>query len=166
MILGQDLLSSLSFIINFESRAMILHEFRYSTSCDILAAKLLLNIFDKESDVRDNDMNDDVTILTSDKCSCSTLHNKSLAQEVNIDPDGYNAKVICTSKYDAIKVCMVIEKCTYLSKEQQTQLYNVLSRFPTLFNRELKKYTDHQVHLELKPNVIPTCSHAYPIPLV
>ena len=48
--------------------------------------------------------------------------------------------------------------------QQQQLLTALLSRFPTLFNGELKVYPHNQLHLIVDPSIKPFVSHAYPIP--
>ena len=58
----------------------------------------------------------------------------------------------------------VCRKCTHLSLTQQNELLEVLSRYPTLFNGELKKCSHSQVHVELQANAIPHSGKAYDVP--
>ena len=78
--------------------------------------------------------------------------------------EGYKSKVIKESKYDAAELEEVCQKCMHLSLTQQNELLEVLSRYPTLFNVELKKCSHFQVHLELQVNAIPHSGKAYDIP--
>ena len=50
------------------------------------------------------------------------------------------------------------------SLTQQNELLEVLSKYPALFNGELKKCSHFQVHLELQVNAIPYSGKAYDIP--
>ena len=140
--------------MRWDGASVALCQFPHSTSCDILAAKLLLNIFDDELNMRDNDMNDNVPILTSDKCSHSPLHNESLAQEVDVDQDGYKTIVIHTSN-------MMLSRSAQLMKNALNSSM-CSPRFQLSSMENLKKYTGCQFLLELKPDAIPTCSCAYP----
>ena len=66
--------------------------------------------------------------------------------------------------YEATELEEVCWKCTHLSLTQQNELLEVLSKFPMLFNGELKKYSHFQVHLELQANAIPYSGKAYDVP--
>ena len=57
-----------------------------------------------------------------------------------------------------------MDKCSYLTGEQQTHLLQLLSKFPKLFDGELKTFNGPLIHLELIDNPTPICSWAYPIP--
>ena len=59
---------------------------------------------------------------------------------------------------------MVDNKCTYLSKQQQQQLQQLLSSHPALFDRKLKLFVGPQVHLELVDNPMPSRHKPYPVP--
>ena len=59
---------------------------------------------------------------------------------------------------------VIAKGCVHLSSEQQQLLTTLLSRFPTLFNGELKVYPHNQLHLDVDPSIKPFVSHAYPIP--
>ena len=58
----------------------------------------------------------------------------------------------------------IVDKCTYLTAAQQHQLFQLLSKFPKLFDGELKTFNGPPIHLELIDNPTPVRSRAYPIP--
>ena len=77
--------------------------------------------------------------------------------------EGYKSKQIHESLYDKVNINEVVSRCTYLSKQQQQQLHQLLSSHPTLFDRILKLFVGPQVHLELVDNPVPSQCKPYPI---
>lgn len=71
---------------------------------------------------------------------------------------------IGSARYDHHEVHDVVRRCTHLSQDQQNQLYDVLSKFPKLFNNELGVYPHEQIHLEVQENATPHAVRAYPVP--
>ena len=64
---------------------------------------------------------------------------------------------INVSKYKTADIKQVVRSCTHLSQEQQNQLEEVLSRYPTLFNNKLGTYPDETIHLDLNDDTVPHC---------
>ena len=62
--------------------------------------------------------------------------------------------------YERSDLHEIVDKCTYLTAAQQHQLFQLLSKFPKLFDGELKTFNGPPIHLELIDNPTP----AYPIP--
>ena len=106
-------------------------------------------------------MNDNGIYHPSDKY---TKTNDGFFQENNATMEEYKSKQIHESLYDKENINKVIARCTYLSKQQQQQLHQLLSSHPTLFNRILKLFVGPQVHLELVDNPVPSRCKPYPIP--
>ena len=66
--------------------------------------------------------------------------------------------------YERSDLQEIVDKCTYLTPSQQHQLFQLLSKFPKLFDGELKTFNGPPIHLELIDNPTPVRSRAYPIP--
>ena len=115
-------------------------------------------------DAVDNDLvgNDETLTRVSD----TTPHqvNETNYQEKDVDPDGYKSKTIRASLYEQSDLQEIVDKCTYLTAAQQHQLFQLLSKFPKLFDSELKTFNGPPIHLELIDNPTPVRSRAYPIP--
>ena len=90
--------------------------------------------------------------------------NETNFQEKDVDPDGYKSKNICASLYESSNLQEIVDKCSYLTREQQTHLLHLLSTFPKLFDGELKTFNGPPIHLELIDHPTPVCSRAYPVP--
>ena len=58
----------------------------------------------------------------------------------------------------------IAKGCVHHSSKQKWLLTILLSRFPTLFNGELKEYPHNQLHLDVDLSIKPFVSRAYPIP--
>ena len=115
-------------------------------------------------DAVDNDLadNDETPTQVSD----TTPHqvNETNYQEKDVDPNGYKSKTIHASLYERSNLQEIVDKCTYLTHDQQHQLFQLLSKFPKLFDGELKTFNGPPIHLELIDNPTPVHSRAYPIP--
>ena len=90
--------------------------------------------------------------------------NETNYQEKDVDPDGYKSKNIRASLYESSNLQEIVDKCSYLTREQQTDLLHLLSKFPGLFDGELKTFKGPPIHLELIDHPTPVRSRAYPVP--
>ena len=90
--------------------------------------------------------------------------NETNYQEKDVDPERYKSKNIRASLYKSSNLQEIVDKCSYLTGEQQTHLLQLLSKFPKLFDGELKTFNGPPIHLELIDNPTPVRSQAYPIP--
>ena len=168
MIVGRDMLNALGIAMDFAKKeitwdkaVVLMHSFPQIDEDDLPVAQQLLNEF------LDEDYDDDNT----EAIAAEVLDDKSLLkEEVHIvegkqeENEGYKSKVIKESKYEATKLEDVCQGCTQLSLTQKNELYEVLSRYPTLFDGELQKCPHFKVHLELQQNAIPYVGKAYDIP--
>ena len=93
----------------------------------------------------------------NDTCQYSTEFSDLSQQD-------FHPATILPSLYDKADVASVVQQCTHLTQEQQNKLHQVLSKYETLFNGNLKKYQGKQIHLKIDPSISPTCTQAYPIP--
>ena len=164
MILGRDLLNDLGIILDFKNKSMEwdpahipMRSYPSNHNSATTATEWLL-------DAVDNDLvgNDE----TLNRVSDTTPHqvNETNYQEKDVDPDGYKSKTICASLYERSDLQENVDKCTYLTQSQQQQLFQLLSKFPKLFDGELKTFNGPPIHLELIDNPTPVRSWAYPIP--
>ena len=81
--------------------------------------------------------------------------------------DSYAATPILDAKYDKWTIDQVIEQhCTHLTKSQQHQLHQVLSRYTKLFSGELGVYDGDPMHIELEEGAVPVYRRPYPVPHV
>lgn len=82
--------------------------------------------------------------------------------------DSYAATPILDAKYDKWTIDQVIEQhCTHLTKSQQYQLHQVLSRYTKLFSGELGGvYDGDPMHIELEEGAVPVYRRPYPVPHV
>ena len=94
----------------------------------------------------------------------STKHKDGFFQENNTTTEGYKSKQIHESLYDKANINEVIARCTYLSRQQQQQLHQLLLSHPTLFDSILKLFVGPQIHLELIDNPVPSRHKPYPVP--
>ena len=149
LILGQDMLSSLGIVINFANKTMLwdhslaMHQCPLTSAPSLLGHELLLDLLGPDLTFHDN-----AVFEASEKPHMSTdpKHQDNMYQEVDVDPDGYKAKTICPSKYDAMDLQEVISKCKYLS--QQDDLHITISKFPKLFDGQLKDYKGLLIQLD------------------
>jgi hypothetical protein len=52
----------------------------------------------------------------------------------------------------------------HLSGALGSELEQILSQYPKLFHGKLGCYLHRKVHLDLKPDAIPSCCRPYPVP--
>ena len=165
MIIGQDLLNELGIVLYFNDKTITwekaqttMRTYPSNNNTKNIAETWFLDAT-KETTMR---MNDNGIYPLSDK---STKTNNIFFQENNATMDGYKSKQIHESLYDKVNITEVINKCTYLSKQQQQQqLHQLLSSHPTLFDGKLKLFKGPQVHLELVDNPVPSQRKPYPVP--
>ena len=74
------------------------------------------------------------------------------------------SKDIKASRYEDTDIHKTCRSATHLSQNQQNDLYAVLSKYTKLFDNKLGKYTDEQIHLDLRPDAVPTQTRAYTVP--
>ena len=83
--------------------------------------------------------------------------------EVNILEDGFAD--ILDSKYDKVTPEQIAAQCTHLTQDQRDDLVKLFSKFETLFDGNLRKFTDEQIHLDVDPTIPASRSRAYAVPL-
>ena len=86
--------------------------------------------------------------------------NEMEANELNY------AAALKEAKYDETSPDEVAKLQTHLTKEQQSQLATVLSKYSKLFSNKLDVYPYQKVHLELLPNSVPVHAKPYAVPKV
>ena len=103
----------------------------------------------------------DVTCL--DEEHIDKLENEIFFME---DPDTIDAEriqQIVSAKYSPADLQVEVEKLN-LSETDKIQLYNLLSKYNSLFDGTLGVWKSEPVHLELKPDAKPYHSKPYPVP--
>ena len=156
MIIGRDLLNELGIVLNFndktitwEKAQITMRTYPSNNTTKTIAKTWFLDAAEETT----MQMNDDGIYPPSDK---STKNNDIFFQENNATAEGYKSKQIHESLYDQVNINEVVNKCTYLCKQQQQQLQQLLSSHPALFDRKLKLFVGPQVHLELVVNPVPS----------
>ena len=164
MIIGRDLLNELGIVLNFndktitwEKAQITMRTYPSNHTTKTIAETWFLDAAEETT----MQMNDDRIYPLSDK---STKTDDIFFQENNATTEGYKSKQIHESLYDKVNITEVVNKCTYLSKQQQQQLHQLLSSHPTLFDGKLKLFVGPKVHLELVDNPVPSRRKPYPIP--
>ena len=71
---------------------------------------------------------------------------------------------ILDAKYEAVDPVNVAQQQLHLSPQQRNDLANLLGKFTTLFNGQLRRYPHRKVHLELVDNARPVHQRPYPVP--
>lgn len=85
-------------------------------------------------------------------------------EEVEAAKAGYKSKTILHSKYKKVDPYKVAKQQKYLSKRQQKELGDLLSKSNKLFSGKLGKYTHCKVYLELKERAQPYTCWPFPVP--
>ena len=89
-------------------------------------------------------------------CDISATVEDIHYQENNSTSEGFKSKQIHESLYYEANLMEVVTKCPDLTKQQQQQqLYQLLSAYPTLFDGVLKLFVGPKIHLELVDNLVP-----------
>ena len=164
MIIGRDLLNELGIVLNFNEKTISWEKAQITmrTYPSIKTTKTIAETWfldaAEETIVR---MNDDGIYTPSNK---STRTDDIFFQENNATTEGYKSKQIHESLYDKVNITEVVNKCTYLSKQQQQELHQLLSSHPTLFDRKLKLFVGPKVHLQLVDNPVPSRHKPYSVP--
>ena len=74
---------------------------------------------------------------------------------------------IMHAKYEKSSPTDVVKSCTHLQSHEQQKLFQLLSKFTTLFSGSLWRYVHRKFSIQLKdPNATPIFCNPYPIPLV
>jgi hypothetical protein len=127
-------------------------------------------------DALEEDLEDDNTLPTCDTTECSEddyyFNDNDKGNDHAVDCGGVDdpeeeidigeayvenpTKEIETSRYEDTDLNKVCRSATHLSQNQQNELFDVLSKYTKLFDNKLGKYTDGQIHLDLKPDAVPT----------
>ena len=171
-ILGREVLKEMGIILNFKNGTMkwdesIVPMKQYPSKAaetePSFAEQLFLNALEA-------DLEDDDTLPTCDMTDDEEEdfpNDEEFSERGNdhaMDKDLYPSS-INVSKYETADINLVVRSCTHLSQEQQNQLEEVLSRYPTLFNNKLGTYPDETIHLDLNDDAVPHCQpRAYSVP--
>jgi hypothetical protein len=87
------------------------------------------------------------------------------------DPDAVakatdHAKAILDAKYEKADLAEVARSATHLSKTEQEELHQFLTKYEDLFDGSLGKWNMGAYDIELRPDVTPYHARAFPIPQV
>ena len=180
MILGRDALRAFGLHLDFDRHEMTCNEVtipmrefpnHLKSTSSSLADQLLLDDMDSYlfEDPGTAPNNDDIFAPAplSDNDAVPDLQfnddDSDSEDEDDDDNDVYPAAIL-PSLYDKADMREVCRKCTHLTQEQQDQLYQVLSKYETLFDGKLKKFNGDQIHLDINPEVPSVRTRAYPVP--
>jgi hypothetical protein len=83
--------------------------------------------------------------------------------EIPFQP-GYKSPTIHRSSYEQVDIHDVASQQKHLSGTMRSELEQILSQYPKLFSGKLGCYPHRKVHLDLKPDAIPSLCRPYPVP--
>jgi hypothetical protein len=175
-ILGRDILQEMGVRLDFSSMMMMwddchvpMRTFNKTAVGDTPLSQQLFH------DLLEDDLED--PLKESYQISRDETANDQMNDESSRDSDqgndhavyaasneGCKSQKIKSSKYEGADISDVVRKCSHLSQEKQNNLYNVLSKYPTLFDADLKCYTGGKIHLDLDTNAPPSRTRAYTVP--
>jgi hypothetical protein len=69
--------------------------------------------------------------------------------------DNYAVGKILDAMYEKMDVADIVKMQTHLNTQQQSQLLEVLSKYPKVFSNDLGCYPHKQFHIDLQPNAKP-----------
>jgi hypothetical protein len=78
--------------------------------------------------------------------------------------DNYAVGKILDAMHEKMDVSDVVKTQTHLNTQQQSQLLEVLSKYPKVFSNDLGCYPHKQFHIDLQPNAKLVHRQAYPVP--
>ena len=73
-------------------------------------------------------------------------------------------KHILEAKYEPANLKEVVNSCSNLTSNEKYKLYDLLSKYKTLFDGSLGHWIGEKYHIQLKENAKPYHARAYPIP--
>ena len=165
LILGRNVLSKFRIHINFDKQTILgLHSqtipmWQFPNPTDLPPTDVGIYL---AMDHFEHTVNEILT-TTNDDNDLTSLSENPIANSSS-PPTKKHKKDILPSLYETHDPTVIAKGCVHLSSEQQQQLTTLLSRFPTLFNGELKVYPHNQLHLDVDPSIKPFVLRAYPIP--
>ena len=80
------------------------------------------------------------------------------------DADVKRLTAILDAKYEKADLRKVVANATHLSKDEQQELHELLSKYKDLFDGTLGKFTGKPYDIKLKPNVTPQHVRSFPVP--
>jgi hypothetical protein len=106
----------------------------------------------------------------------STIHMRSqrsraanayfIRDSKELEDSTTRVKRILDAKYEKADLVATVSNCKHLETNEQSTLITLLSKYETLFDGTLGKWTGDPYHIELKPNVTPYHARAFPIPKI
>ena len=181
LILGCDILSHFGIDIDFKSQSISgptghsihLRQFPTSTALAHTDIGVYLSI-DHFSNLLSDTLtssNDDAPLASDIQEPLSSPEPPCLPEPHTTHPDPNPLPLskkhktsILPSLYEKHDPQTIAKRCIHLDNDQQCLLADLLAKFTTLFNGELKVYPHQKLHLEVDPSVRPFVSRAYPIP--
>ena len=73
---------------------------------------------------------------------------------------------ILDAKYEKADLNAIVSNCTYLLKEERTDLLRLLLRYRDLFDGTLGTWNGPEVKIKLKKDAVPYFSRPFPVPQV
>ena len=151
MILGRDVLRAFGIRLDFETNTIVAGEVSRPMRDFPEQIEGM-----KAIDVLLHEYLDDLDPVINDEDDSSDNSEEKVLEDGFAD--------ILESKYDKVTPEDIVAKCTHLTKEQRDDLAKLFSKFETLFDGNLRKFTDERIHLEIEPNVQPKRSRPYAVP--
>ena len=174
-IIGRDLLEEMGLILDFKNSKMSWDE------CHVPMRPFPSSNAAKQDpspaeqlymDMMEADLEDDDTLPTCDMteegdCDYFLDDEDETSDNRNTEDNYQETKtkhVIKESKYETANIDEVVRSCSHLSQNQQNDLREVLTKYPTLFNNTLGTYPDEKIHLDIKDDAVPHATRAYTVP--
>jgi hypothetical protein len=83
------------------------------------------------------------------------LLSDHLNEDIYDNNDNYAVGKILDALYEKMDVAEVVKMQSHLTEQQQSQLLEVLSRYPKVFGNDLGCYPHKQFHIDLQPDAKP-----------
>ena len=98
--------------------------------------------------------------------NCSVTNSYFIHDSPAVEDSTDRVKRILDAKYEKADLTALVKDMTYLSKEEQASLLNLLLQHENLFNGTLGHWYDSAYNIELREGVEPYHAKPYPVPRI
>ena len=98
--------------------------------------------------------------------NCTVSNSYFIHDSPAVEDSTERVKRILDAKYEKADLTQLVKKMTYLSKEEQDSLLDLLLQNENLFNGTLGHWYDFAYNIELKEGAMPYHAKPYPVPRI
>ena len=108
----------------------------------------------------------DENTIPMKESNCSVTNSYFIHDSPAVEDSTDRVKRILDAKYEKADLTALVKDMTYLSKEEQASLLNLLLQHENLFNGTLGHWYDSAYNIELREGVEPYHAKPYPVPRI